>query len=210
MHPISPPRDVVYDYVLPEEQENLLEDGDSGDFRKQVQKSFFGKYKDLYRIITLLEGNTGHRVISFKDLDFEMLPTKRGLEIFDKFREVIPVMLSSLSEEELEAVFKEFGDELFTWDFVEPQLREGVEDGFLKPIDYVAEEGKTGSKDEFDREYIERSNEARRFRFLAQGFAQKAKAGIRWRVLRKKSEALQQLAELENVSVAEIIKKYGV
>lgn len=212
LHPLSPPRDVIYNYELPEEQADLLDEPDIGNLslRRQVQRSVSQRDGELFRIATLFEGVTGHQVITFQSMNFEMLPTKRGLEIFSKLKTAIPVMTSTLAEEELTIIFEGIGDESLTWNFVDPHLREGIQDGFFRQLDYISPEEKTESRDEIDQEFTQRANEARRFRFLAQVLAQKIKTGIKWRLVREKSGALQQLATLENKSVDEIVRKYGV
>jgi len=210
LHTLPPPKDVVYDYDLSDEPTNLLDEPGGGNWKTQVQKSFFKQRGELLHITTLLEGTTGHRVVSFKYLDFEMLPTKRGLDVFNKLEKTIPIMLSSLTEEESITIFEGIGDELPTWDFVMPHLREGVEDGFFKDIGYVVEEERTESKDEIDQEFTQRANKARGFRFLAQASAQKVKTGIGWRFMKEKSEALQELAKIEKTSIGTIAKKYSL
>lgn len=213
LHTVLPPGDVVYDYILPEERTNLLGEPDTDDLRRRVQKSFFQEHRALYRTATQLEGITGHQVISLRNVDFEMLPTKRGLEVFHKLKAAIPIMVSGLTENELAVIFEGIKDgELaaFVWNSVEMQLSGGLQDGFRQGLEYVAGVDEREIRDEIDREIAQRASEARGFRFLAQVIAQKVKAGITWRFVKGRSGVLQQLASREKLSVSEVSKKYGI
>lgn len=212
VHPLSPPQDVLYSFKLEEDQTNLLDEPNSENvtLRRKVQKSCSQRNKDLFRIITHFEGITGHQVILLQRMDFDILPTKIGLDIFNRLKQTIPTMVSGLTDDEITFIFDWIGNETLTWDFVDPQLSGGIEDGLFRQLDYVAPEEKPFSKDETDQEYAQRINAARKFRFLAQIFAQKMKEGVKWRFTKNKSEALRQLSAFEKLPLEEIIRKYNI
>lgn len=212
LHPFPAPQDVVYGCHPPKQQEDLLLKNTNVEKRRRdkVLESIALRDESFCRMVYCLEGITGHQIIDLDTMDFRMLPTKRGEKLHTRLMEAIKIVAMGLSDEDVEAIFSPIADEDVTWHFVDSHLEEGIREGFFKPLDYVSPQEESHSRDEIDREFHQRHNSARKFRFLAQVLAQQTKYGLRWQFLRKNSAAINELAQLECTSYEAVRNTYRV